>query len=210
MTKIALFAGGDLTYFEYDFDYFVGIDRGSLFLLKNGLSLDMTVGDFDSITEDELLYIKHYCSNIVSASAEKNDTDTELALKTIFKEFPEAQVTVFGAFGGRIDHMMSNIFLPSDTDLEPFMSQIRLKDEQNIVTYLPSGKNQVSRIEGMSYVSFMPESESTLQISGAKYELNKSNYFKKKMYSSNEFMTSPIEVELKDGYLIIIYSKDRG
>ncbi|HGD2897995.1 TPA: thiamine diphosphokinase [Streptococcus agalactiae] len=210
MTKIALFAGGDLTYFEYDFDYFVGIDRGSLFLLKNGLSLDMAVGDFDSITEDELLYIKHYCSNIVSASAEKNDTDTELALKTIFKEFPEAQVTVFGAFGGRIDHMMSNIFLPSDGDLEPFMSQIRLKDEQNIVTYLPSGKNQVSRIEGMSYVSFMPESESTLQISGAKYELNKSNYFKKKMYSSNEFMTSPIEVELKDGYLIIIYSKDRG
>lgn len=210
MTKIALFAGGDLTYFEYDFDYFVGIDRGSLFLLKNGLPLDMAVGDFDSITEDELLYIKHYCSNIVSASAEKNDTDTELALKTIFKEFPEAQVTVFGAFGGRIDHMMSNIFLPSDTDLEPFMSQIRLKDEQNIVTYLPSGKNQVSRIEGMSYVSFMPESESTLQISGAKYELNKSNYFKKKMYSSNEFMTSPIEVELKDGYLIIIYSKDRG
>lgn len=210
MTKIALFAGGDLTYFEYDFDYFVGIDRGSLFLLKNGLSLDMAVGDFDSITEDELLYIKHYCSNIVSASAEKNDTDTELALKTIFKEFPEAQVTVFGAFGGRIDHMMSNIFLPSDTDLEPFMSQIRLKDEQNIVTYLPSGKNQVSRIEGMSYVSFMPESESTLQISRAKYELNKSNYFKKKMYSSNEFMTSPIEVELKDGYLIIIYSKDRG
>ncbi|HGD2194220.1 TPA: thiamine diphosphokinase [Streptococcus agalactiae] len=210
MTKIALFAGGDLTYFEYDFDYFVGIDRGSLFLLKNGLSLDMAVGDFDSITEDELLYIKHYCSNIVSASAEKNDTDTELALKTIFKEFPEAQVTVFGAFGGRIDHMMSNIFLPSDTDLEPFMSQIRLKDEQNIVTYLPSGKNQVSRIEGMSYVSFMPESESTLQISGAKYALNKSNYFKKKMYSSNEFMTSPIEVELKDGYLIIIYSKDRG
>lgn len=210
MTKIALFAGGDLTYFEYDFDYFVGIDRGSLFLLKNGLSLDMAVGDFDSITEDELLYIKHYCSNIVSASAEKNDTDTELALKTIFKEFPEAQVTVFGAFGGRIDHMMSNIFLPSDTDLEPFMSQIRLKDEQNIVTYLPSGKNQVSRIEGMSYVSFMPESESTLQISGAKYELNKSNYFKKKMYSSNEFMTSPIEVEFKDGYLIIIYSKDRG
>lgn len=71
MTKIALFAGGDLTYFEYDFDYFVGIDRGSLFLLKNGLSLDMAVGDFDSITEDELLYIKHYCSNIVSASAEK-------------------------------------------------------------------------------------------------------------------------------------------
>lgn len=210
MTKIALFAGGDLTYFEYDFDYFVGIDRGSLFLLKNGLSLDMAVGDFDSITEDELLYIKHYCSNIVSASAEKNDTDTELALKTIFKEFPEAQVTVFGAFGGRIDHMMSNIFLPSDTDLEPFMSQIRLKDEQNIVTYLPSGKNQVSRIEGMSYVSFMPEGESTLQISGAKYELNKSNYFKKKMYSNNEFMTSPIEVELKDGYLIIIYSKDRG
>lgn len=30
------------------------------------------------------------------------------------------------------------------------------------------------------------------------------------MYFSNEFMILLIEVEFKDGYLIIIYSKDRG
>lgn len=89
MIKIVLFVGGDLIYFEYDFDYFVGIDCGSLFLLKNGFFLDMVVGDFDFIIEDELFYIKYYCSNIVFVSVEKNDIDIELVLKIIFKEFLE-------------------------------------------------------------------------------------------------------------------------
>ena len=45
MTKIAVFTGGRLSGFSTDFELFVGVDRGSLFLLKNQLPLDLAVGD---------------------------------------------------------------------------------------------------------------------------------------------------------------------
>lgn len=209
MTKIAIFTGGRLSDFSTDFELFVGVDRGSLFLLKNQLPLDLAVGDFDSVSKEELQIIQEKAGDFVKAAPEKDDTDTELALKAIFSKYPHAQVTIFGAFGGRIDHMMSNLFLPSDPELAPFMRQITLCDEQNTVQFYPAGSNQVLPEKEMIYVSFMADGDADLTIKGAKYELDASNFFKKKIYSSNEFLDQPITVTLKSGYLIVIQSKDR-
>ena len=209
MTKIAVFAGGRLSDFSTDFELFVGVDRGSLFLLKNQLPLDLAVGDFDSVSKEELQIIQEKAGDFVKAAPEKDDTDTELALKAIFSKYPHAQVTIFGAFGGRIDHMMSNLFLPSAPELAPFMRQITLRDEQNTVQFYPAGSNQVLPEKEMIYVSFMADGDADLTIKGAKYELDASNFFKKKIYSSNEFLDQPITVTLKSGYLIVIQSKDR-
>ncbi|MBM7642831.1 thiamine diphosphokinase [Streptococcus loxodontisalivarius] len=212
MTKLALVAGGDkpdLSLLE-GFDYYVGIDRGSLFLLENGLSLDMAVGDFDSVSREEWQSIKAEAGLLIQSQPEKDDTDTELALKEIFKRQPQAQVFLFGAFGGRLDHFLSNIFLPSDPELAPFMQQIHLLDEQNQLSYYPAGQHRLFPQNGMTYISFMTEGEGELTIKGAKYELDASNFFKKKNYSSNEFTNKPIDIELTDGYLIAIYTKDRN
>lgn len=210
MTRIALFAGGDLQDFETDFDYFIGVDRGSLFLLENGLPLDMAIGDFDSVTVEEFKQITTAAKEVIQAPAAKNDTDTELALKTILTRFPQAQLSLFGAFGGRLDHFMSNLFLPSDPALAPFMRQIRLLDYQNLIEFYPSGTQSVEMVEGMTYVSFMADGDADLTIEGAKYELSATNFFKKKIYSSNEFTNKSIEVTLEHGYLIVIHSRDRS
>lgn len=209
MIKIAVFAGGDLDYFTTSFDYFVGVDRGALFLVQKQLPLDLAVGDFDSVSEKELQLIQEKAKDFFKASPEKDDTDTELALKTVLAKFPQAQVTVFGAFGGRIDHMMSNLFLPSDLDLAPFMRQITLRDVQNEIQFHPAGKCTILPVEGMTYVSFMSSDDADLTIKGAKYDLDDHNFFKKKIYSSNEFIDQPITVTLDSGYLIVIQSKDR-
>ncbi|OCX00405.1 thiamine diphosphokinase [Streptococcus dysgalactiae] len=208
MTKVALFSGGDLSYFTREFDYFVGIDSGSLFLLENGLPLNMAVGDFDSVSQEAFTDIKEKAELLITAHPEKNDTDTELALKEVFARFPEAEVTIFGAFGGRMDHLLSNIFLPSDPGIAPFMAQIALRDQQNMITYRPAGRHFIHQEEGMTYVAFMAEGESDLIITGAKFELTQANFFKKKIYSSNAFIHQPITVSLPSGYLIIIQSKD--
>ncbi|HEP1486682.1 thiamine diphosphokinase [Streptococcus pyogenes] len=208
MSKVALFAGGDLSYISRDFDYFVGIDRGSLFLLENGLPLNMAVGDFDSVSQKAFTDIKEKAELFITAHPEKNDTDTELALKEVFARFPETEVTIFGAFGGRMDHLLSNIFLPSDPGIAPFMAQIALRDQQNMITYRPAGQHLIHKEEGMTYVAFMAEGEADLTITGAKFELTQDNFFKKKIYSSNAFIHQPITVSLPSGYLIIIQSKD--
>lgn len=210
MTRIALFAGGDLSVVATDFDYLVGVDRGSLFLLENGLSLDMAIGDFDSVSKAEYDRISVAAGQLIQAPAEKDDTDTELALKTVFAQFPQAQVTVFGAFGGRIDHMMSNIFLPSEPALAPFMQQISLADQQNLIQFYPAGQHRIFPKKEMTYVSFMTDGDAHLTILEAKYELTAANFFQKKVYSSNEFVGQPIEVSFDRGYLIVIYSKDRS
>lgn len=208
MTKVALLAGGDYSPPKGDFDVYIGIDRGALRLLENGFALDWAVGDFDSISSDELAKLKSSGAIIHRSPAEKDDTDTELALKLLFKAYPLAQATIFGAFGGRIDHFLSNVFLPSDPELQPFMSQIHLANETNVISYFPAGEHTFRAHPEMDYLAFMTDEETELTILGAKYELTAANYFKKKIYASNEAVGKPISLTVPSGYVIVIESKD--
>lgn len=210
MGNIAILAGGDSTLLPRDHDVYVGVDGGCLKILGQGLPLDMAVGDFDSVSGTDLNKIKAQAKQVVQSVPEKNDTDLELALKAVFKAHPDAVVSVFGAFGGRLDHFLSNIFLPTDPDLAPYMEQIQLVDEQNRLVFRPAGTHEIQPDPTMTYVGFMPVGEGRLEITGAKYPLHPENYFLKAMYGSNEFLDQAIQVSLDRGYLVIVYSKDRG
>lgn len=210
MIKIALFAGGTIDSFQMDFDLFIGVDRGSLFLIEQGICPDLAVGDFDSVSEKELALICSQSKEVLQAQPEKDDTDLELAVKAVFARYPQAQVTIFGAFGGRLDHTLANIFLPSNPEITPYMQQIRLCNAQNELRYCPQGRHEVKPVAGMNYLAFMPADDGRLTIEGAKYPLNESNYFFKKVYASNEFIDEPVFLECQSGYVIVIYSKDRS
>ena len=210
MIKIALFAGGTIDSFQMDFDLFIGVDRGSLFLIEQGICPDLAVGDFDSVSEKELALICSQSKEVLQVQPEKDDTDLELAVKAVFARSPQAQVTIFGAFGGRLDHTLANIFLPSNPEITPYMQQIRLCNAQNELRYCPQGRHEIKPVAGMNYLAFMPADNSRLSIEGAKYPLNESNYFFKKVYASNEFIDEPVFLECQSGYVIVIYSKDRS
>ena len=210
MVKIVVVAGGDSSLLPKNQDIYLGVDGGCLKLLEQGLPLDIAVGDFDSISEVDFRKIQAQAKQVVQSVPEKNDTDLELALKTVFEDYPDAAVTVYGAFGGRLDHFLSNIFLPTDPDLAPYMEQIQLVDEQNRLVFRPAGSHEIQPDPTMTYVGFMPVGEGRLEITGAKYPLHSENYFLKAMYGSNEFLDQAIQVSLDRGYLVIVYSKDRG
>ncbi|CMZ12985.1 thiamine pyrophosphokinase [Streptococcus pneumoniae] len=189
-TRVAVFAGGNRGHYRTDFDAFVGVDRGSLWVLEEDLPLALAVGDFDSVTEEERQVIQKRAQYFVQARPEKDDTDLELALLTIFEQNPQAQVTIFGALGGRIDHMLANVFLPSNPKLAPYMRQIEIEDGQNLIAYCSEGTSQ-------------------LTILGAKYELTEENFFFKKVYASNEYIDREVSVTCPDGYVVVLHSKDR-
>ena len=210
MVKIVVVAGGDSSLLPKNQDIYLGVDGGCLKLLEQGLPLDIAVGDFDSISEVDFRKIQAQAKQVVQSVPEKNDTDLELALKTVFEDYPDAAVTVYGAFGGRLDHFLSNIFLPTDPDLAPYMEQIQLVDEQNRLVFRPAGSHEIQPDPTMTYVGFMPVGEGRLEITGAKYPLHAENYFLKAMYGSNEFLDQASQVSLDRGYLVIVYSKDRG
>ncbi|HFU4450368.1 TPA: thiamine diphosphokinase [Streptococcus suis] len=210
MIKIAVVAGGSFDCLPEPADLYVGVDAGSLRLLDHSLPLDWAIGDFDSVTPEELGRIKALAERFLQAPAEKDDTDLELALKEIFKAYPQAQVRIYGALGGRMDHMMANLFLAAEPDLATYMEQIELVDDQNVIRFRPAGQHRLSPIAGMKYISFMPSDQSRLTIRHAKYPLDAGNYFFKKCYSSNEFIDRDIDIQLDKGYVVLIYSKDKN
>ena len=171
MGNIAILAGGDSTLLPREHDAYVGIDGGCLKLLEQGLPLDIAVGDFDSVSEIDLRQIRTQAKQVVQSVPEKNDTDLELALKAVFEAYPDTAVTVYGAFGGRLDHFLSNIFLPTDPDLAPYMEQIQLVDGQNRLIYRPAGCHEIQPDPAMSYVGFMPLRDHRGQVSAPSGEL---------------------------------------
>ena len=183
MLRIALFAGGDLT----------AVNR-----------------DFDSVSDEELLRIKGKAKEVIQAQPEKDDTDLELAVLACFERYPDAYLTIFGAFGGRLDHALANVFLPSNDKIASYMEQLILVDSQNCIRYVPSGRHEIKPVEGMDYLAFMPTEDVALIIEGAKYPLNETNFFFKKVYASNEFIDRPVFLSFDKGYTVVIYSKDRS
>ena len=208
-TRVAVFAGGDSGHYRTDFDRFVGVDLGGRRIIKKDLPLALAVGDFDSVTEEERQVIQKRAQHFVQVRPEKDDTDLELALLTIFENNPQAQVTIFGALGGRIDHMLANVFLPSNPKLVPYMRQIEIEDGQNLIAYCPEGTSQLHPRSDYDYLAFMPVRDSQLTILGAKYELTEENFFFKKVYASNEYIDREVLVTCPDGYVVVLHSKDR-
>ena len=209
MTKIVLIAGGDLDQLAPDADCYVGVDAGALRVLERQLPLSLAIGDFDSISAEELALIRQSAGDVVTLPRHKDDTDLEAALKIVLARYPGRQVTVYGGFGGRLDHQLSNIFLPSDPDLAPDLTRIQLQDRQNLVTYYPSGISQIASVAGYDYVSFFPVGGEILSIQNAKYNLEAGHTYQKACYASNEFVDGDIQVSLSRGYLLVIQSRDR-
>ena len=206
-TKVAIVAGGQVETIPLDLDVYVGVDAGCLFLLEQGLELSLAVGDFDSVEPEEFQRIQSAAHELRTSVAEKNDTDLELAIKEVVERWPQ-EILIFGAFGGRMDHHLASVFLPTDPEIAPLMSQLCLMDRQNYLCYRPAGRHTIQPLAGYTYVAFMPVEGASIQIEGAKYPLNSTNYFKKAIYGSNEFSNQPITLSVDRGYAVIIYSKD--
>ena len=68
------------------------------------------VGDFDSLTLSELRAVREHVKKIRQVPSEKDDTDTELAVKAALQCFSTGNVIILGATGGRLDHFLSNLF----------------------------------------------------------------------------------------------------
>ncbi|WP_086315087.1 thiamine pyrophosphokinase [Enterococcus sp. 7F3_DIV0205] len=192
-----------------EFDYLVGIDRGSLYIVEQGWSLDLAVGDFDSLTEDEQQLIQRLTKELVQAQAEKDDTDTQLALAHTLKKFPEAEITIIGATGGRLDHFLANLWLPLESRFQSFAHQIKLKDYQNSVSYYLPGEYSVTKEVGMTYLAYcclIPVKNLTLTES--KYTLDHVDVSLPISYASNEFVGESAGFSFDAGMIAVIQSRD--
>ena len=74
-----------------------------------GIQPDLILGDFDSVDDASYTYFKETCpERMEQFPTHKDETDTELALLRAIAAGADA-VTMIGATGTRIDHLLGNI-----------------------------------------------------------------------------------------------------
>ncbi|MDN6641289.1 MAG: thiamine diphosphokinase [Tetragenococcus sp.] len=210
--NVLLAAGGPVSKWpnlKDHYDLYVGIDRGAFFLKQKGLPLNIAIGDFDSLNTQERANIFKSVEKTVTSSAEKDNTDTQLALEFILKEHPEAKITMVGSTGGRIDHFLANFWMVLEPRFCKYSQNICLQDNQNSISFLLPGEHTVIKEEDKRYLAYCcltPVADLTLAKS--KYTLNKQQVLYPTSYASNEFISDYAEVSFSKGIIAVIQSKD--
>lgn len=180
------------------FDY-VGVDSGALLLLKQGIPMSFAIGDFDSMSKEDYLFLSKHCNQIYKHPVQKDETDSELALRTC-KELGYEQVILWGAISGRLDHTMINIQLLMHRE-----EKLILMDENQKVSLLPKGKHFLEA--NYKHVSFFALEKTMISLHHFLYPLNRQIIDCEDLYlSSNHIVGSKGLVEIEYGRVLCIQS----
>lgn len=191
------------------FELIVAADSGMDFLYRNHLTPDIIVGDFDSADSNSLDYFKaHSRVEICSLNPEKDDTDTEFAIRDAISR-GMTELTILGGIGTRMDHVLSNIALLG-LGLENDVG-IELVDEHNRVRMINQSLVISKKEQFGTYISLLPCSETVknLTLTGFKYNLTDYTFGGfNSLGISNEIVDDVAEILFKEGILLVIESRD--
>lgn len=208
--KVAIVSGAPKAWLDLEdikSSFIIGVDRGALVLIEQGICPHLSIGDFDSVTTSELEKIKESSLELIQLPSEKDETDTEVALNYLLNK-KVSSINLYGVIGGRIDHTLANIRL-----LLQFAKKglaLTLVDKGNYLTVLAPGNHEIQSPR-LSYISFfaLESTVTNLTLANLKYPLI--NYQLKQddiRCISNETISSSFSVSFDTGYLLMIYSQD--
>ncbi|GED25482.1 thiamine pyrophosphokinase [Brevibacillus agri] len=210
-TRILLFAGGKLgdwaiRHIRPD-DWLVGVDRGAMFLVRHGFAPRLSIGDFDSVTAEEMAEIERHSLHVSSCDPVMKDlTDTEMALAWAIQQKP-AEIVLLGVLGSRFDHTLANVQLLHKA-LQAKAS-CRIVDERNEIRLVDSH----CRIEQdhFAHVSLLPLTAevSGITLRGFMYPLeNATLRIGDTLGISNVLTEQTGTIDVATGQLLVIKSKD--
>jgi thiamine pyrophosphokinase len=211
MMHVVIFAGGTVQpgkafYAAIDrADMIIAADSGAATALRYGYTPGIVVGDFDSLDTALLQELSEKGSQVRRVAVEKDETDTELAVKVAIEQ-GATSITLLGAFGGaRFDHTMANILLLAGFERVP----IKIVDGP-ATCWLVRGPGS-SAINGHvgDLVSLLPltSDASGIRTKGLYYPLSgETLYFGKPRGVSNVLIEELAEVSVEGGMLLVIHT----
>ncbi|WP_400162192.1 thiamine diphosphokinase [Brevibacillus sp. TJ4] len=209
--RILLFAGGNvgewaLSYIQPN-DVLVGVDRGAWFLIENGLAPHLSIGDFDSVTEEEKKRIEESSEQFSCCDPVMKDlTDTEMALTWALEQKP-GEIVLLGVLGSRFDHTLANVHLLAK-GLEANIP-CRIVDANNEIQLIAESL-EVTK-DHFQHFSLLPLSPEVTGIclKGFQYPLeNATLRIGDTLGISNVLIAEYGSITLSSGLLLVIKSKD--
>jgi thiamine pyrophosphokinase len=190
----------DNKFITQDGDVLIAVDGGYDTLVELGIkNIDYLIGDLDSIKPSAQY---NFANKIIKLPTNKDDTDMLYALKFALK-IGYSKFRIYGAFGGRIDHLLANIqcltFL-SDKDVIMYGNQVKLTAIKN--SSMAFDENN----KGLISIFSLSNQSENVNIDGLKYEIHGktlTNQFP--IGVSNEFVGQKASISVKNGILLICF-----
>ena len=194
---------------EREWDYVVCADAGMKFCHEAEILPDLILGDFDSVDEESYEYFKTVCpERMEQFPTHKDETDTELALLRAIEAGADA-VTMIGATGTRLDHVMGNI------------QMLKLALDRHVSCQIVDAHNRIRMVQGEvtlkkadqfgKYVSLLPFTPEVtgITLKGFAYEVDDFTLVSGIARGvSNELDAETATTHCKDGILLVIESRD--
>ncbi len=187
-------------------DLVIAADAGYLTAKRMGIVPDILLGDFDTLgvenIPDEIECLR--------VPAEKNDTDTQLAVEVAIERGAE-EIVIVGGMSGRIDHTLSTLAILED---------LWERKAGRIYAILTDGKNRVRFIRNSGiilprsqyrYFSLIAADEVVkgITLDGCKYPLKNGRISRRHQWAvSNEITGNCALIEIKRGGVWVIESVD--
>ncbi len=183
-------------------DLTVAADSGYQNAIKLGVTPQIAVGDFDSLT----MALPHSVEKL-QVPAEKDFTDSQLAVDIAMKKGATEMVFV-GGLDGRLDHALSNLAILENLWHEGIRAVII--DGQTRVRYIENTSELIPNL-GYRYLSVIAADKKVkgVCIDGCKYPLKNASLSRDYQYAvSNEVQKNCALISVRRGGIFIIESCD--
>ncbi len=203
--KVYLIIGNNIDLKNYVFSVDsikVGIDKGSILALENGLDLDYAVGDFDSCSDAEISKIHAKVQRIIELNPIKDDTDTKHAYSLWKDEKDVSFVLLGGIQGRRIEHFYANLELVMQD------KRVSVEDDDTLIKMIDD--EMILNDRSYKYISFFPiENGGRLTLKGFAYDLDNHLILKGEgLAISNELKKKEGYIKVNDGRFLMFLSKN--
>lgn len=195
----------------YQPDYIIAADFGMEFMRDAELLPDMIIGDFDSVSAGTLAYFKEKAGICwKQLNPVKDDTDTEFAIRQAILLGTE-EITILGATGSRLDHVLGNIALLGIGLKEHVAMQ--LVDANNRIRMVDQPVKLLKAEQFGSYISLIPYAGDVkgVTLKGFLYPLEE--YHMSSFSSlgiSNEIVEEEAEILFREGILLVVEARDNA
>jgi len=210
--RVIILANGEIrdyshisTYILPD-DYIICADGGAKHAYHMHLIPQIILGDFDSIDQEWYQHYKNKRVSIQSFPSEKDETDTELALRYAIQLKPD-KIILMACSGNRLDHTLANIQLLKQ-GLDAGIDMVMLDNSNEI--YIVKNSLQINGKIGDT-ISLLPLTESVTGIYAAPlyYPVeNLSITIGSPVGISNVMLSSDVTLTVTSGYLLVIKATD--
>ena len=212
--KVNVLTGGPLacvpqSIFEQKDERWCGVDYGAVELIDRGISPMLSIGDFDTATNEERLQVEEHSYQFVYRPLKDDITDTELALRYLFAHYSVDQLNLYGATGARMDQLLANLFFILKSEYQEQVERITVIDRWNEMRFFKPGHHQLKRDSQMKYLAFIPlTAVEGLVLPDEKYQLQRTDFDFPVALSSNEFVGEKATFSFERGILMTVQSCD--